>query len=117
MEIEAEALSHILQVYGWDLNEENYSGNFIPDFYDDGIIIATCKKGIIVARGHTDFFLNGKRFNSIQRAEEEFGPTILNSIKEWDWKEAKEWTVQSLSGKWITTFTLITQCPQSRKCK
>jgi len=117
MEIEAEALSQILEVYGWDLEKRNYTGNFIPDFYEDGIIIASCKKGIIVARGHTDFFLNGKRFNSIQRAVEEYGSSILNNIKEWDWKEAKEWTVQSLSGKWITTFTTITHCPNSRKCK
>ena len=117
MEIEAEALSLILQVQGWDLRKENYTGNFIPDFYEDGIVIASCKKGIIVARGNTEFFLKGKKFNSIHNATTTHGTGILNNIKDWDWKEAKEWTVQSLGGKWITSFSLITECPNSRKCR
>ena len=117
MEIEAEALSLILQTQGWDLRKENYTGNFIPDFYEDGIIIASCKKGIIVARGNTEFFLNGKKYNSISNALKNHSSGILNNIKDWDWKEAKEWTVQSLSGKWVTSFTSIADCPNSRRCR
>ena len=116
MELEASALSQILKVQGWDLRSDNYLGNFHPDFYEDGIIIASCKKGIIVARGETEFFLKGKKFNSIYNAIREYDSGILNSINEWEWKEAKEWTVQSLNGNWISAFTLITECPNSRRC-
>ena len=117
MKLEAEALSLILETQGWDLNEKNYTGNFIPDFYEDGIIIASCKKGIIVARGNTEFFLKGKKFNSIHNATTEYGTGILNNINEWDWKEAKEWTVQSLNGKWITSFTSIANVPKNTRCR
>jgi|TARA_R100001163_G_C4859881_1_gene66632 hypothetical protein len=117
MEIQAEALALILQTQGWDLRQDNYTGNFIPDFYEDGIIIASCKKGIIVARGNTEFFLDGKKYNSIYTALEECGSGILNSINDWDWKEAKEWTVQGLNGKWITSFTSIANVPKNTRCR
>ena len=114
MELEASALDMILGVQGWTLRPENYQGTFHPDFYEDGIIIANSRRQILVCRGISEFFIKGNKFNSIHNAITEHGSGILNSIKEWDWKEAKEWTVLGLNGKWVNSFTLITECPKGR---
>ena len=52
-----------------------------PDFYDDGTVLATSKKAIIICKGKSKFQINGTTYNSVDVAINKNGASILQSLE------------------------------------
>jgi len=104
----------ILKTFGWELKDPIIQKGilfFKADFYENGFILADRKNAIITSEGESLFYIDGKKYTSISTAINELGFSILESINNWDWKIEKEWVVTKKNGTFITTFSLIHECP------
>ena len=83
-----------------------------PDFYENGTVLATSKKAIIVCMGKSHFIINGREYTSIDEAIDQNGASILQSFDDWEWKMEKEWVIKkSNNGEWVKTCCVLSDFP------
>ena len=110
--LDEELFISCMEILDWDIKDyKKYQGKVLlkPDFYQAGFILASSTKAIIICDGSSVINYRDEFYEDFSDLLKKHGDLALEDYMNWHYEQEKEWLIRKFNGKFISTFSKMSQ--------